>query len=96
MGLPMIKMGDTRNEYRILVRHFTGKIYLTERTNVRIELYWIFGDRLLGIGRGWNWNQYRVQWRTSGSVVLKPAGSVTTPLVHEQYTCVYDCNFICR
>jgi hypothetical protein len=48
----MIKMGDTRNEYRILVRHFTGKIYLTERTNVRIKLHWIFGDRLLGIGGG--------------------------------------------
>jgi hypothetical protein len=46
----MVTMRDTRNEYRILVRHFTGKIYVKERTNVRIELHWIFGDRLLGIG----------------------------------------------
>jgi len=92
----MIKIGDTRNEYRILVRHFTGKIYLTERTNVRINLHWIFGDRLLGIGGGWNWNQYRVQWRTSEYVVLKLAGSVTILLVHQQYACVHDCNFIYR
>jgi len=48
-------------------------------------------DRLLGIGGGWKWNQYRVQRRTSESVVLKLAGSVTTLLVHEQYTYVHDC-----
>ena len=44
---------DTRNEYRILVRHFTGKINVTEQANIKTKLHWIFEERLLGIGAEW-------------------------------------------
>jgi hypothetical protein len=72
------------------------KDLFTQRIDIRIKLHCVYGDRLFGIGGGWNWNKYRVQWRTSEPVVMKLAGSVTTLLVHEQYTCAHDCNFIYR
>ena len=56
MSLSMIKMGDTRNEYRILVRHFIGKIYLTERTNVRVKLHWILWGQAVR-----DWSRVEVQ-----------------------------------